>query len=442
MAHLTPVILPASLLLAAGAARAQTTLFVNHACGNDAWTGLSDVCDSPDGPKATIQSAIDAAPAGARVIVAPGVYTGPGNKNLSFHARPVVLRSAEGPSACTIDCENDGRGFFFQAQGATPIIVEGFTVVHGYVDDTYPGGRKGGAVFCLRASPVLINCILDDNRGHTGGAVYCGQDAHLTVANSRITNHVGTGAGDETDIHLGAGLFARDGGTLTIINCTIADNRAAEPGHDHLGGGVYVKRGSSALIMNSVLWGNHAVEGDQIAVTEGGSVTVVRSNVQGGEAGVFVDASTLLWGVGNIDTDPMFTDPAALDYRPAPGSPCIDAGDNSAVPPDAADIDNDADTTEPIPLDANHSPRFTDDPAAPDSGDPGDSGLPVIDMGAWEQPAPCRADFNLDGSANTLDVLAFLNAWTAGDPRADFNLDGTVNTLDVLAFLNAWTAGC
>ncbi|MCC7390461.1 MAG: PQQ-binding-like beta-propeller repeat protein [Phycisphaerales bacterium] len=55
---------------------------------------------------------------------------------------------------------------------------------------------------------------------------------------------------------------------------------------------------------------------------------------------------------------------------------------------------------------------------------------------------PCPADFNGDGAANTLDVLAFLNAWAAGDARADFNGDGSINTLDVLAFLNAWSAGC
>jgi hypothetical protein len=54
----------------------------------------------------------------------------------------------------------------------------------------------------------------------------------------------------------------------------------------------------------------------------------------------------------------------------------------------------------------------------------------------------CAADFNADGAVNTLDVLAFLNAWSAGDPAADFNNDGSVNTLDVLAFLNAWSAGC
>ncbi len=55
---------------------------------------------------------------------------------------------------------------------------------------------------------------------------------------------------------------------------------------------------------------------------------------------------------------------------------------------------------------------------------------------------PCPADFNGDGGVDTLDVLAFLNAWSAGDSTADFNHDGAINTLDVLAFLNAWSVGC
>ena len=54
----------------------------------------------------------------------------------------------------------------------------------------------------------------------------------------------------------------------------------------------------------------------------------------------------------------------------------------------------------------------------------------------------CPGDFNGDGVVNTLDVLAFLNAWTSGDGSADFNGDGNIDTRDVLAFLNAWSAGC
>jgi hypothetical protein len=54
----------------------------------------------------------------------------------------------------------------------------------------------------------------------------------------------------------------------------------------------------------------------------------------------------------------------------------------------------------------------------------------------------CAADFNGDGSVDTRDVIAFLNAWSAGDDSADSNGDGVVDTRDVILFLNLWTAGC
>lgn len=54
----------------------------------------------------------------------------------------------------------------------------------------------------------------------------------------------------------------------------------------------------------------------------------------------------------------------------------------------------------------------------------------------------CLADFNEDGSLNSLDFLSFLNAFSAGDASADFNRDGSINTLDFLDFLNAFNAGC
>jgi hypothetical protein len=62
-------------------------------------------------------------------------------------------------------------------------------------------------------------------------------------------------------------------------------------------------------------------------------------------------------------------------------------------------------------------------------------------FGAW-LGCVCRSDFDGNGSVDTRDVLAFLNAWTAGEPSGDFNGDGTLDTRDVLAFLNAWAFGC
>ena len=60
----------------------------------------------------------------------------------------------------------------------------------------------------------------------------------------------------------------------------------------------------------------------------------------------------------------------------------------------------------------------------------------------WDLDFRCPGDFNADGVVNTLDVLEFLNAWSARLPEADVNGDGVVNTLDVIDFLNDWTSGC
>jgi hypothetical protein len=54
----------------------------------------------------------------------------------------------------------------------------------------------------------------------------------------------------------------------------------------------------------------------------------------------------------------------------------------------------------------------------------------------------CPPDFNGDTVVDSQDFIAFLNAFTAGDPAADFNNDGIVNSQDFIAFLNAFTAGC
>ncbi len=53
----------------------------------------------------TIQKAIDAAPAGSVILVAPGTYTGPLNTNLDFGGKALELRSTGGPEVTIIDCE-------------------------------------------------------------------------------------------------------------------------------------------------------------------------------------------------------------------------------------------------------------------------------------------------------------------------------------------------
>lgn len=80
--------------------------------------------------------------------------------------------------------------------------------------------------------------------------------------------------------------------------------------------------------------------------------------------------------------------------------------------------------------------------AAADLNGDGSTDLVTASDLLFNQLDACSPDFNGDGLVNTLDVLAFLNAFNTGDPAADFNGDGTVNTLDFLAFLNAFNTGC
>lgn len=69
----------------------------------------------------------------------------------------------------------------------------------------------------------------------------------------------------------------------------------------------------------------------------------------------------------------------------------------------------------------------------------GGDGLHVVD---YELCFNCPADFNLDGQANILDVVGFINNWNAQGPGADFNNDSAINILDVVAFINVWQLGC
>lgn len=54
----------------------------------------------------------------------------------------------------------------------------------------------------------------------------------------------------------------------------------------------------------------------------------------------------------------------------------------------------------------------------------------------------CSADWDLNGSINTLDFIGYLNDFNAADESADLDGNGTINTLDFLLYLNAFNTPC
>jgi len=215
-------------------------------------------------------------------------------------------------------------------------------------------------------SPTVVNCTFRENRANEYGGGIEDYDSDTTVINCKFI-------GNEAD-KSGGGMDNNDSNP-TVTNCTFSGNKAAEFGggmcnykssptltnctfsgnsanyiSGNVGGGIE-NYNSNASITNCIVWGN---SGGQIS----GSANVSYSDIQGD------------WpGEGNIDADPQFVDPDGADDIPGTQddnlrlylwSRCINAGNNSSVPPDTADLDGDGNTEEPIPFDLDRDPRIVD----------------------------------------------------------------------------------
>ncbi len=231
----------------------------------------------------------------------------------------------------------------------------------------------GGALYVRSSSPRCYNARFFGNSAYAGGGVNAVSAGAGTVfVNCLWSGNLGTMQGGALDL----GSSSPD-----LINCTLAGNVAGVVG----GGGVFTSSGSPKL-RNCILWGNTDtsagtdVEQAQLYVFAGGA-TLTRCDVQG---------LASYAGDGNIGVDPRFADAAGSDssvgtpdddLRLRSGSPAADAGDNSRVPADTADLDGDANTAEPTPLDLAGAARFSNGPCSPNTGV---GAPPIVDMGAYE----------------------------------------------------------
>ncbi|MCH7721630.1 MAG: hypothetical protein IH988_11700, partial [Planctomycetes bacterium] len=318
---------------------------------------------------------------------------------------------------------DDGAGMFNGA-GAGPQLTA-CTLIANTADGS------GAGLFNTSSDPLLTNCVIAGNVAQgSGGGVY------NLFSSPALTNCV---LGGNSSLSFGGGMYNTGLGTEPVlINCTVAGNTASTSG-----GGIYNSVSSVVpSLTNCILWENDDQGGmDESSQIHGGTPQVTYSCIQGLDT---------LEGNGNIGEDPLFVDSGGVDGIPGTedddlrllsASPCIDAADNEAVPFDTTDLDADGDTSEPIPYDLDGNPRFVDDPATEDTGNPGELGLAVVDMGAYEfqiEEAVCEGDVNGDGTVDPLDSGFVLTRFGCpvgtGDPScdtADQNGDGLVDPLDV-----------
>ena len=221
-----------------------TTYYVDALNGDDDNDGLS-----PETAFATIQKSIDSAVNGDTILVAPGTYTGPGNRDIDFYGLAITVRSESGPENCIIDCNgsdaNPHRGFYFHSDEDANSILAGFTITNGYglKDRKFAGLMRsvGGAIFCDASSPTIANCIISGNSAErVGGGIYC-EHSSPTITNCTISGNWVT-----WEWATGGGIYCWNASS-DITNCIISSNSAGR------GGGICCDH--SSLMINHCIIG-------------------------------------------------------------------------------------------------------------------------------------------------------------------------------------------
>lgn len=356
------------------------------------------------------------------VQLVQGIYEVSGNNNSVFYYgsdEPYSLIIRGGYTAGCVTRELDPRNTILDGQGIevvleladwsssafADLIVEGISVQNGngigldvyseemgnvlLTNNIIKGtiGDSGVSAYSYRGTVTLNGNIIADNTASIAAGVLAESDYGDTI----LTNNIITG---NTADDGGGGVVAYSlGGRISLINNTITDNAAEATWGS--AGGVYLFLGAASCvadIYNNIIWDNTAPDGGDIFIDNmaGGLVNVYRNDFDPAKvSGAFTSEG------GNINADPLFVDADNGDYHLQQSSPCIDAGDNTAVPAG-------------VTTDIDGCTRFFDDPNTDDTGK---GTPPIVDMGADEyRPLvnACEGDLDDDGDVDGSDLANFV----------------------------------
>ncbi|MHC4540233.1 MAG: choice-of-anchor Q domain-containing protein [Planctomycetota bacterium] len=281
-------------------------------------------------------------------------------------------------------------------------VLDGFAVIMGGF------GGSGGGMYNESSSATVTNCTFSGNSAASGGGMDNRFSSSVAVTNCTFIGN--TGKDD------GGGMCNAFWSDVAVTNCTFLGNSATNGNalacNDSLEllglpelNTLNLGEESTLAVTNCILWdGGGEIWNDSIF-----TITVTYTDVQG--EGIWP-------GVGNINADPLFAD---ADGRLLPASPCIDAGDDAAVPPGVTtDLDGNP-RIQGVSVDMG---AFEAPPATPERM------LPRLALFIMDEVDAGNIDTELEGS-----LLAKVSAAISALDRANAN-DAKVAMNDLKALIN------
>mgnify|MGYP006281625885 CR=1 FL=1 len=354
-------------------------------------SGFADIILVPS-DHVTIQGAIDAASDGDEIIVSQGTYV----ENINFNGENITLRSEDPLSSpvvqnTIIDGNGAGSVVTFSGSEGSTCTLSGFsitggkaalgggingqgtlaTIVYNHIFDNettgnYPSGLGGGIYKC--------DGIIENNRIYYNYAEDMGggiSSSNGVIQNNMIGRNI---AGGEDNFYSGdgAGLVFCSG--IISNNCIVGNLATHSSGggifycedaeiynnllvYNYAFGGSGAMGHSGAVVQNNIIYNNKSSHGYGGITGIEGEIRncIIWENQSGSENQIgFISEPSYCciqnWdegGTGNINTDPLFSDPSKIDFHLKDASPCIDAGDpvasleDACIPPGKGDTRGD-----------------------------------------------------------------------------------------------------
>ncbi len=379
---------------------------------------------------ATIGEAIEAADEGDTILVADGIYSGPGNRDIVLEGKPIIL-SENGPETTIIDCggsESEPHSGITIPSGYGPDTkIDGLTIRNAYsttigaaiscanstllisnciFENNY--ANRGGGMSIYGSTPIISNCIFRQNSGFEGGAIYLGNSATPEISECDFI---------ENDATYGGGIYSYLS-QPTIHNSSFIGNTSSN-------GGAYYNKYIGGTITNSNFCLNASSNGAAFYISSNGNMLTIDNCI--------IAFNTLSEAVdcSNPDNAPVLN--------------CTDVFGN-----DGGDWINGIEEQETLNNNFCSNPYFcsmttgdyslhVSSPCAPDNSNCGTL-VGVLDVACYILYT-C-GDVNDDDEIDILDIVFLINHKYKEGPApifvnsGDVNSDLTIDILDIVYLIN------